>query len=49
MEDFIVKKLKKPMLFMLLALVIIIIGDDETRDFLKKTAKRIRNRNGKNV
>lgn len=41
MEDFMVKKLKKPMLFILLALVIIIIGDDETRDYLKRKAKGI--------
>lgn len=43
MGDFMMKKLKKPMLFMLIALVIIIIGDDETRDYLKRKAKGIWN------
>lgn len=37
------------MFLMLLALVIIIIGDDETRDFLKKTAMRIQNGNVNDV
>jgi len=35
------KKIMKPMIFTLLAFVIIVIGDDETRLFLKGTAKRM--------
>lgn len=40
-RDSMLKKSMKPMTFILLAFVIIVIGDDETRLFLKRTAKKM--------
>ncbi|MGM8366778.1 hypothetical protein ACLIBG_15095 [Virgibacillus sp. W0181] len=35
------RKSLKPIIYILLAFAIIVIGDDETRHFLKRTVKRM--------
>lgn len=43
------KKAMKPIAFILLAFAVIVIGDDETRLYLKRKAKRILKREKKKV